>query len=831
MSSTRGRSFKPRARFLNREWERSRFASHVERLHEDPRSCTVLEVVGFAGAGKTRLLSELRGDIVERHGRKQHLLGISLELERVSTAEGLLFKLRDDLKLDCMLFDTALALFWAESGQRSRIEERRRLAASPVFEALALDANLVQLPLQFALQGWLPARFAVMAFEAAVRAGRKRWRYDKEEFEQIDELRYEPGELQRRLPVYLALDVQRRLASDRSLIAFYDSYEMLTHETLKSNAAWLRSFIDTLDRGLHVIATREPLRWPAEEWKRTIEDLPIGSLPEQEARELLAARVGELQPEIEGHILRASHAIPFFIETLADEYEVVLQRKGHVRVVDLARSPSEAVHKLLTNLPEQQRKLTIAIATVQAFDEGLFSSLSHTLNLGVDEFEFEPFTERFFVEVLSPEGDDTAQRLYKTHELLTTSVRSSPYEQMRRRSLKHATTHLLARCQADGARSHDTLLALFLGVVAGWRTTEVMPLASVEALVDAGYLLYDAGHWDQLASLTDATAATVEDHPVAVACEFLAALAARRVVGVDPALARLEGIVPRAPALGRHARSVELEVAYLRELSGDYASARTAFRALDEGIGKRFDPTDRTHLRTRLWHADMLTMDGELVTAARLLQDAYEALGPRVPLDWAELVRHRGHAFRFSFALERADELYREALESAQCVPALLGKLQTNLAEAACWSQPQQALAEADLAIALNSDLRSRIELAKCEAARAIALAKLEDLPGARAAVSAAVEHATAVGYKAGVAFALQAAAIAEGIAGDRKGLLAAFERLRRAVEELGTYGHLLVAPAWLIDDAAFVEAAYDVEWVQEDQLEERLHMYLRPVP
>ena len=242
-----------------------------------------------------------------------------------------------------------------------------------------------------------------------------------------------------------------------------------------------------------------------------------------------------------------------------------------------------------------------------------------------------------------------------------------------------------------------------------------------------------------------------------------------------------------------------------------------------------FAPTDRTHLRARLWHADMLIMDGQLLDGSRLLLEAYESL-ERVPLDWAEMVRHRGHAFRFSFVFEQAEALYHAAISAVPRARSLQGKLQTNLAETFCWCDPERAIVAANLSTELNFRLGNKIELAKAEAARAIALAKLGQIEPAVDSIAKSSGHARTAGYKAGGAFALQAEAVLAGLTGDTVGLHDAHARLRDAVQVLGTYGHLLVAPAVLMgDDEAFLEAALDVDWIEPERLEERLGVYLKP--
>jgi hypothetical protein len=161
--------------------------------------------------------------------------------------------------------------------------------------------------------------------------------------------------------------------------------------------------------------------------------------------------------------------------------------------------------------------------------------------------------------------------------------------------------------------------------------------------------------------------------------------------------------------------------------------------------------------------------------------------------------------------------------------PAMIAKLRTNLAEVYCLRDPELALEEAAVSTEANARLGNRIELAKCDAIRAIALAKLGEGAAAEGAAARAAALANEVGYPAGVAFALQAGAIAHGLTGDRERLLDGFDELSRFVEALGTYGHLRVAPAWMTeDDTLFIESAVDIDWIEPEGLEDRLRRDLR---
>jgi hypothetical protein len=804
-SSARERS----AIFLNRSSELRVVRGHVELLREDPRHLRVFEVVGLGGVGKTRLLNELWRTASEGH-RPQQLLWIPLEAEASATETGPLRAIREQLGFDCLLFDTALLTYWSGIGQPFQVERGGRLASSLAVKTAEVGSTLAGLA--------LPLSFAVDVYRAVGRRLTRVRHYQQEEFEAIDDLRRQPGALRARLPHYLGLDLVRRLEpAGQSLVAFYDAYDKQSPATVAGGAPWLREFIGTLDRGVHVISSRERLRWTPD-WEPVTERVAVGSLPEVEARELVRARLGSVPPAVEGRLLTASRRIPFFLEAAAAAYESRAAGGRTVDPDDLPSSPDDAVAYLLDHLTLERRRIAVALAAVQFFDAATYAHLLRALHLAGSVPDFDDFVAWFFVEQAGP-------GLYKTHDLLTAFVRASVADDATRRAaLEAAADHLRARIHVDGVQAADTVLPLLGAAIAGWAASEEMPTRSAEALVDAAYRFYDAGYWNELGAISP-TRGDRDDHPGAPIAEMFAALAARRTTGVERALELFERLEPRAGALGRHERSVALEVAYLAELAGNYGKAREDFRRLAER-STPFDPTDRLHLRARLYHADMLIMDGAFTEGSRLLLETYEQVGHRSPVDWAELVRHRAHAFRFSLLTEEAEDLYAQALRSAADAPALVGKLHTNLAEAWCWGDPPRAMEAAALSSEMNLRLGNRIELVKCDAARAIALARLGEPTAAHDAGARATQLARQVGYPAGVAFALQASAVADGLAGDPERLAARRSSLGRTLDALGTYFHLAVAPAWLAG-AEPPPDARAVDWLAPQEVELRLRSHL----
>ena len=798
--------------FFDRDEPLRVIGGHAALLGDDPRHFKVFEVRGLGGVGKTRLLNELKRRAGEDR-RARHVLWVSLEAEAAVTETGPLRAIREQLEFDCLLFDAALLTYWTATGQPFQVDTTSKIAQSFAFRSLDAGREIAGIP--------LPLGFAAEVFTRLSREVTRKRYYRQGEFERIDDLRLEPAALRERLPHWLGLDILRRLeAEEHALIALYDGYDRQAPNTIAQHAPWLRELIATLSRGLHVISTRERMCWNEQEWASVLQQVSVGALPDTEARKLIRLRLGDLDLAVEDRLIQASGRFPFFLEVAIGAYAARARGDVPIDVDELPHSHETAVAYLLEHLTPQQRTIALALASVQIFDEDLYRHLIRSLNVPISALEFEEFVARFYVEQLSP-------GLFKTHDVLTDAVRTSPsHAGTRRASLEAVTDHLLAACHGDGSGLASTVLPIFRGVIAGWHSVGEMPQRSTETLVDIGYQLYDSGYWHELRTIAP-EGRPGGTHPVDVIAEFFMALAARRTVGVGHAIKLFDRLDSRIAALGRHQRSVEVEVAYLSELSGNYAKARQEFQQLERALVS-FDPNDRTQLRIRLNHADVLTTDGALREASRLLLDAYEQLTPRVPLGWAELVRHRGHALRFCFLLDQAAELYARALAAAAEAPALVGKLQTNLAETLCWQDPTAALEAAALSTEISERLGNRIELLKCDAARGIALAKLGEFTAARDSVARAAALAREVEYPAGNAFARQAGAVIEGLAGDTPRLMARLAELDTSVASLGTYAHLRIAPAWLAPDRAlFEQAADEVDWLEPAGLEARLRSIL----
>jgi tetratricopeptide (TPR) repeat protein len=790
------------ANFFDRVVEYDLIKQHLDLLAADPQHLRVFGIEGIGGVGKSRFLGEVRTRLSALEDPPT-VVWVPLDVPSSSP----LLHIRRQLGVDCYLFDAALLTLAAAMQlpyeQLGAPDPRDSLAV----RELRSDDDLGRLA--------VPLSSAARVYEAIPRGDVLRLGYDRDDFDRVDALRDQPVELYDLLPWCLGTDLRRRLNAPRRrrVVFFYDAYEKQARRVLEGRAAWLQDFIRAVGAGIHLVATRQPLGWDDLGWGTILQESVLGNLPEPDCRRLIRRELGDhLRRQVEDRLVTVSGGVPFFLHASIDVCRAQIQQHGSVEVDELPRSTPACVELLLEHLDDAQRTQAVALAAVQYFDQPLFDRLVHALQLDEGAASLPSFTEWFFVA-------EAGESLFKTHDLLTEAVRTSAsLAPIREHALRTATAHLAARTGPTTSAMPGGSPRLFTALLEGWESVESVTVPDVESLVDVGYAFYDAGAWRELADLP-ALEADPSSHRAAVVAHYFAALTTRRTEGVPRSSQLLEALTPYRDRLGRYGPSFDLELAYLREIGGDYEGAREEFSAMS-AAATPFDASRRDHVRARLLHADVITVDGRFAEASRLLVEAYEEVGRESPVEWAELVRHRGHAHRFSFDLEVAEGLYLRALEEMRDTPSMAGKLRTNLAETRCWSEPRKGVEDAEAAIELNARLGSRIEVAKAEAARAVALARLGRTAEARVACARAVDAASAAGYPAGECFALQALVVAHLREGAPAQADDAYRQLQQRVTSLKTYGHLCVLPASLRGDRAGVDKwSARVDWVTPPRL------------
>jgi len=595
----------------------------------------------------------------------------------------------------------------------------------------------------------------------------------------------------------------------------YDSYEKQKADTLRLQSPWLREFIGSLDRGIHIIASREKAEWPEDDWANVFAPTYIlDQLPEKDVREIFLEECNP-EPDILDQMVILSRCIPFYVELTVNAYLDELSRSGKVALDNLPSSHTDIVLRFIDHFDEATQTLVIALSAVQFFDEELMFGLVRNLNIGIDLISANELSEMFFVELV-----DSSNGLYKIHDLLTDFVRKeSSFAPLIELALIEAAAVMSLRTLTGAAPA--SYLPIFLGLSEGANRNFSTPSFS-ENMLDFGYALYDAGFWRELANVRKQPFS--ETLPTgAVVRHYFAAISQRRLVSVDVGLRRLKQFAPYRNKLGRHELSLDLEMTYLVELSGDYERARTEIERIYRSCSPH-DPNQRTHFRALLYHADMLIMDGHFDRGDEVLLAASEKIDPSKRLDWVELIRHRAHACRFSFLFEEAEALYLKALDASYDAPSMNGKLRTNLAETRCWTSPHLAIENALHSIELNEELGSQIELSKAHTALSIAYIHTDDLGKGAESQIKAESLARAAKYPSGVLFSKLALCLLQAAHGRAELVELQASEIGKLVRQIGTYAHLNCVPIYITrGERGLRNTLRQFDWIRKSTIDDRI--------
>ena len=793
----RRQTFKPkvksRMKFRNREEVRGLTLAEFNLYCTDPEHLCIFMIAGLGGIGKTRLIEQIHKDISKNIvNQKVIRVQVNLESESTNSIAGPLKVIRDQIPFDCLLFDCAILAYWSATGQPFQLSPTGSLSDSLITKGVEQGMSV---------GGYcLPIKFAVESFVAFRKKRLKLKNYQKSEFEEIDDLRSAPAKLLCELPRLLGIDINRNINNKQRFLFLYDSYEKQSRKTLKSSSLWLQEFIDNINFGVHIITSREIVHWKENDWRGYIKYAVLDKLSNEDCFYIINDLLGDVENEIVQKIVIESKGIPFFLQAYIENYISLSSSQKTVELNDLPCTKEKATESLLSHLNEDERLILMSIACLRFFDDFLFASVLREFNIPAFSFSYEEFKSNFFVESFDEENG-----VFKIHSILSHFILSH-FDMC---TIRHKA--VLAGCQSLDNRTAaflektapQSLLPFFFSLFSSCKKLDNIDSNIIAKLIDIGYRFYDIGLWQELSEVFGKPRRSIDNIIDAIEC-FFYSISLRRLNSISTALKYLKLIEPYERLFGKHILSIKQERAYLKELQGDSIGARNTFSQLYDQC-QPFQPFNRVHFKSWLYHSDILIMDGNFLGGALILADAIEMIQPVDSTQMQnkiELIRHRGHAFRFSYLFEDAERLYLKALSMSKKGSSIYGKLLSNLAETRCWYNFEQAINDSNLALEENSKLNNLIEIGKNHTSLAIALCGLGKFEKSIEHLTEAERIFDSVGYLSGKLFVT----IPKFIIAVKKGLehesAQVYNEARLIVRQLKTYDHLLILYSKIIEDS-----------------------------
>ncbi|WP_157609966.1 aminoglycoside phosphotransferase family protein [Spirillospora albida] len=750
-------------------------AAFDEALRAQRNSPYVFNVVGVGGIGKSRLLQELCRRRTDTH----RTATLDLQVPAMRQQEDALAVLRVELGRQGVRFDRfdiAYAVLWQRLHPHLRLS-RKELPFVEESEALTqIIDGAAGVPVFGTGVGLL------RLLGKATTGMRQRQKIKADEtLQQLDDLTN--AELADAVTYLFAEDL--REGSDRPYVIFVDAYEALLPTSGRGIAqdVWLRDLIAQLDRGVVVMASREPLPWGTHDpgWMEAIHRQRVDGLPMEARLELLEGG-GITDRAAQQAIATASQGLPFYLHLAVDTRTTARQAA--------AVSSEEILQRFLAHVATDEIRTLELLSIARVFDFDIFQAVADAFDLPRHRMAWESLTAYSFVYPAGAHG----RRL---HQLMRAALHQRLSEETIR-DVQSLLRHVWdARAARDDAAENGVAIraravreAAFCGLHAGTLDgTDILAYAD-RAMCHGGRQGVDGVAQD----LRDYLAAGAGDADLALTARCLEAESAV-LLGDAETATRLTPSVDWSLNDTPGAR-LGIAAAHGRRIAGATSEAQHIFRQ----VWNSHSGTVR--LRAGFCIADLDMCQGRFGDALAI---ADQILADAPPDDFvlrgdAVRLQHLGHRFAFDLdashrCLEMAAALYARAGTAPE-----QANIATNRAELLAWTDPSRAITAAGEAVDAQLDLGAHHEIGKAFTALAIAQLRLGQHGPAAVSFQTAAEALERARYRSGRA----RAELFRGFLHARVGHTgAAVASTRWAVSELvaaEVYPTLLMVAGYLLD-------------------------------
>ncbi len=766
----------------------------------------VLMYYGVGGIGKTTLLSHLMKKINPTIKKREIVIvNINLESSQFDSPAFCLYAIYNQIGISSPAFEYALARLWSLQGWSMEDIKRRVIKPdSLLFELVELGAEAAGV--------FAPIRLFNRLLDSGHQYVKKWWGESKELWREIEKL--SEVELEKRLPFYLGLSVEKFAREDnKKLIFFFDSHETILHrnafETTKSAGDnWLQEFIGSTENGLYVIAGREYLKWGDynPEWNEYIEQHILGALTDEDAEYFLSS-IPIPEKDIRQTIIETSHGVPLYLDLCASTYLLRKQMGESLNARDFRMAEKDVIRRFISHLDREQAETLKVCALLDRFDRQLFLELNRGLNISFPITNFYEFCRTSYTVRI-----DATANIYKIHD----TVRDFIKGEMDLTTVSQIITIILEHClQTFSVTNAARLNWVYPQVFAllSQYSVELSP-SQIDQIIDCGLRLIDAGYWKTVGAAVNQLLNMLSNQDWPAGIHFLHALSLRKQGRLREARAIYTSLRERKKELGRWTPLFLFYAAHTTHLTGEYMNALAQYEALRHIQGQNAITLKAHKLAYRQW-ADLQMLRGRFVEALKAFEElAKEEMDP---LWKVELHRFRGHIYRFNFHLVEAEQHYSQALDISKSVraEAMQGKALTNFAELLCWITPLQAIDYANKAIEINQQVIAPIEVGKAMAAKARALAASGKGKDALNVAEQAIELQTKNGYRSGVLFALQAQGLSYFTLGNRDQARAVLAQMEKLSQEIGgMYAYIPMVLSILFSSKSIDRFTHRFQWL-----------------
>jgi tetratricopeptide (TPR) repeat protein len=749
-------------KFVDRDSAVSMFDAELADVGDYPK---VLNVVGVGGAGKSRLLNELRKRATKGGCR---VASLDLQVPAMRQHFEALAVLRRELGRQGVWFgrfDIGYATLWQRLHPTLKLSARDFPFAGESEALASILAHTV--PMFGTAVGLLK-----LADQARIRITKHHRTKTDEVLHQLDEL---PNAEMLDAVTYLFAQDLQDASKDQPFAIFIDAFDALVPAPLRAGRSavldsWLRDLVAQLHGGIVVMASREPLGWEAynTEWAEVIHVCEIKGLP-VEARDELLTDAGVSDLDQRRTIAAASEGLPFYLHLAIDTHA----QSGQSRVD--AVSTEELLQRFLQNVDAAEVRCLELLAVPRQFEYEIFKTLAGNFDLPGNVMTWESLTAYSFV--YPAVGD-----MQKLHQLMYPALRQRLSPGVA--DACHGILRNIWDKRADGGDSGALREALYHLIRTGDVNEEIVLSYADRAFARGAINVVEGMSADLRELLVDLSDTDLDETMRCLVAETA-------VVMGDAGTARDDnGPQPRL----HHPSGARLAIAQAHGLriGGDTTHAGQVYEAV---LRQGHVSTQQT---ARNFVADVRMWQGDFGAAFTLAQEILDGCGPDDQQLRSDTLRLMHLGYRFLLSFDDSARALKEARDAYQTVGSVVGlaNIATNEVELKAWTHPGNAVDLAPAAISGQRRLGALHELGKTYTALAIAHVQLGHHAEAIDAFDEACTYLDRAGYRSGRARAELFRGMAAGIRGD---LTSAARSISWAVDEFiraEVYPNLIVLAA-----------------------------------
>lgn len=770
-------SFQARKYFTDRKHPQEVFRESIRDIGQHPKQ--IIVYYGKGGIGKSRLLKTLTTDFEENctsaAGYTFHSCFISLDAYDFANPINILMAIRNSVKGDCGLFDYALLQYCAKAKMTvEEIMSKNDKLSSPIMdvlnEVISISTASACIP-KAAL-----SKFISFIKDRSLRA------HFRDEIEEIAELN--EFEIFERLPYYLGLCLTYAAEKKNFHVIFLDSYESLLARTEHGTPSveredWLRELFLATDALRIVIASRDRLRWDKDEpeWSKYLDQHILKNLSDEDSTWFLE-QVPITDPEIREAIVQKAGGVPLYLDLCVDLYESSTNSGLEFDINSLQKG-KQIIDRYIRHLSDKDKFAVRVLSVLKCFDREFAITLLKAQNLLYNEEEFRFLLERSIILPV-----EQSRGLWKVDESVRLHIQST---------LDHNSRHSILASILDcldksPVGDHYQYLSAALNFVcedtACFDGLEEKFFGAVDTYANMGF--WNEIHSVLKSALNDRSSVL---HSLAVYAELIRL---RRTGQLQKAESLMEQDPPEQERAGVWYYMFRYMKIQIGHLLGRYDESLEGYRALTKEM-RLVRTTIPDHIFNTVYmkYADLQFLKGNFGASLDIVE---ELLGSdRISYgDHIELLRIKGHIYRFQAQYEEALTIYMSALKIAEQhnLRAYMGKLFTNLTETYCVLKPEQALQWFERAKEENCN--NDIELGKALAAASAAHTALGDTAQGIELAEQAVSVAEKTGYQSGRAFGLIVLYYAYVQAGKTDDAARTKQLAEEQIGQIGVYEYLL---------------------------------------